>query len=77
MDEIILVANTPTQVVPTTTTTLYNPMLGDDDLMVSSHGDIDKKWLKVEQGDYVKFATPIWLLQTSNGQVILPAFETI
>ncbi len=77
MDEIILDTGVPLMVDPAGITyTAYNSMFGDNPLFVSSHGDVDKKWLKVEQGDYVKFANPLWFLQNSNGQVILPNFVT-
>ncbi len=58
------------------TYTAYNNMTSDDPLMVSSHGDVAKKWLRVEQNDYVKFANPLYFLQNSNGQVVLPNFVT-
>lgn len=76
MDEIYLEAGVPLLVTPTTTTTVYNPMWGDHDLLVSSHGDINKKWLKVEQRDYVKFDVDLWFLKIGTGSVVLPAFET-
>jgi len=77
MDEIILDTGIPFLVDPAGATyTAYNSMLGDDPLYVSSHGDVTKKWLRVEQGDYVKFATALNFLQNSNGQVILPVYET-
>ena len=75
MDEIVLETGIPLQVFPNVTTVAYNYMLGDDDLMVSSHGDVKRKWIKVEQGDYIKFNTPLFFLQRSNGQVRLPAYE--
>ncbi len=77
MDEIILESRIPLLVDPAGSTyTAYNNMLGNDPLFVSSHGDIEKKWLRVEQGDYVKFASSIFMLQNTSGQVILPVYET-
>ena len=78
MDEIVLENGIPLEVDPAgVTTTVYNYMEGDDKLYVSSHGDTNKKWLRVEGGDYLKFATIVWLMQISNGQKVFPAYETI
>ncbi len=78
MDEIILNRGVPLLVTPTVTTTLQNKMNSSDDkLLVSSHGDLEKKWITVDSGDYVKFATPVYFLQTSWNQLIIPLYETI
>ena len=78
MDEIIIDTGVPLEVdTGGSTYVVYNSMFGDDALMVSSHGDVNKRWLKVEQGNYVKFATPLWFMQDSNGQVALPCYEVI
>ena len=78
MDEIVLESGVPVEVDPAGSTyTIYNSMNADDALMCSSHGDITKKWLRVEGGDYLKFANPIFLLQNRPGQLVLPIYETI
>ena len=78
MDEIILDTGVPLMVDPAgVTSTLYNHMGADDPLFVSTHGDVNKKWLKVEGGDYVKFANITWLLQNTSGQRIFPIYETV
>ncbi len=76
MDEITLESGVPLEVVPATTTTVYNNMGADDPLMVSSHGDMKRKWLKVEGGDYLKFAAPVWLMHNNPGERIFPCYET-
>ncbi len=77
MDEIILVTGVQLLIDPAGATySVYNNMLGDDPLLVSSHGNLEKKWLRVQGGDYLKFATPVWLLQYNGGQQVLPCYET-
>ena len=76
MDEIILESGIPLEVVPATTTTIYNNMTADDPLLVSSHGDVTKKWLEVAYGDYLKFVSNVWLLHNNPGERTLPCFET-
>ncbi len=77
MDEIVLETGIPKLVDPGgKICNIYNSMLGDDALFVSSHGDKDKKWLRVEQGDYLKFSSMVYIMQDSNGQVILPVYAT-
>lgn len=77
MDEIILENGVPLLVVPGGTMIIHNTMTSNDPLYVSSHGDVKKKWLEVEQDDYVKFASGLYLLQKSSGQVILPAVVVV
>ena len=78
MDEAILETGVPLEVDPAGATfTIYNSMGADDPLFVSTHGDVNKKWLKVEGGDYVKFANITWLLQNTSGQRIFPIYETV
>lgn len=77
MNEITLETGVPLLIVPGGTMTVHNTMTSKDPLFVSSHGDVNKKWLEVEQDDYVKFAFDLYLLQKSNGQVILPAILTV
>ena len=78
MDEAILETGIPLVIDPAGSTfTIYNSMGADDPLFVSTHGDVLKKWLRVEGGDYVKFANPTFLLQNTSGQRIFPIYETI
>ena len=44
-------------------------------LYVSTHGDIYKKWLEVEAGNYVKFNTPTYFLQKTSVKVTFPVYE--
>lgn len=77
MDEITIQSYEPLLVTPTTTTVVHNTMTSDDPLLVSSHGDKSKKWLEVMSDDYVKFDTPLYFMQTTQGQIVLPAFEIV
>ncbi len=77
MDEITLESGIPLEVVPITTTTIYNNMGADDPLLVSSTGDIDGKWLEVAGGDYLKFASTVWLMHKNQGERIFPCYETL
>ena len=77
MDEITLNGRVPLLVEPEYTTTVHNDMSGDDPLLVSSHGDINKKWIRIKQGDNVKFNTPLWFMQTTSGSRVFAAYETI
>ena len=75
MDEVVLASREPTLVSPTKVTVIHNTMTSDDPLLVSSHGDLNKKWMEVLSDNYLKFNTDIYLLQSTRGQVVLPAFE--
>jgi len=78
MDELILDTNTPVQITPTAgmVATVQNTMGSDDDmLLVSTHGDIDKKWTKVEPRSSVQFSDPMYLMQNSRSQWIFPVIE--
>ncbi len=77
MDEITLESGVPLEVVPRNTITVYNNMGADDPLFVSSHGDVNRKWLKVEGGDYLKFAASTWLMHKNLGERIFPCYETL
>ncbi len=78
MDELVLETGVPKLVDPGGDTyNIYNSMRGDDALFVSSHGDKDKKWLRVEQGDYLKFSSIVYIMQNSNGQVVLPVYAAV
>lgn len=77
MDELTLDKGIPLLVTPTTVTTVHNTMTSDDPLLVSSHGDVEKKWLEVFADGYVKFETPLYFLQTTGGQIVLPVYETL
>ncbi len=79
MEEIILEKGIPLAVDPLgITSTVQNKMTTTDDpLYVSNHGDVDKKWIEVPAGDYVKYATPVFFLQKSWNQLVLPVVETV
>jgi len=78
MDELALAQNTPTLVTPVkAVATIQNTMpTNDDDLYVSTHGDIAKKWIKIESGDSVKFAEPTYLMQIGRANWVFPVVES-
>lgn len=77
MDELILEKNTPTQVLPSSGLMIVQNTMGttDDPLYVSTHGDINKKWLTVESGCYVKFDEPLFFMQGSWNNFVFPVVE--
>jgi len=78
MNELSLTQQTPVLVTPSkAATTIQNTMsTSDDDLMVSSHGDINKKWFLIESGDSVKFSEPTYLMQTGRASWVFPVIES-
>ncbi len=78
MDELELVQNIPILVEPTMRfATIQNTMpTNDDDLYVSSHGDILKKWINVESGDSVRFCEPTYFMQTGRFNWVFPVVES-
>ena len=78
MDELVLDNGVPIEVTPTKASmTIQNTMPSSDDfLMVSSHGDVDKKWMKVLSGGAVKFGEATYFMQTGRASWVFPVIES-
>jgi len=76
MNEIVLERGVPLLVTPTTTTVVQNlSTTSDDPIFVSTSGVLTEKWMKIDAEDFIKFNTPMYFLQNSWNQLILPVVE--
>ena len=75
--EIELTVNVPKLVSPGTYMVVQNASLVEVNVLyVSAHGDIDKVWMEVGSGRYVKFAEPTYLMQrTMYPSATFPVIE--
>ena len=77
MNELTLEKYSPLAVTPTKASiTVQNTMRSDNQtLYISSHGDLEKKWMRIEPGDSVKFGETMYLMQNAFDQWVFPAIE--
>lgn len=77
MDEITLEKGVPVQVTPSGSFTVIQNTMGttDDPLLVSTHGDVSKKWMIVRSGGSVKFDEPVYVMQNSWKNFVFPVIE--
>ena len=75
--EITLLKNIPLEVTPTGAYSVVQNTLRTDTnvIFVSQDKDITKRWMEVKPGGTVKFDSPVWMLQKTFDQVVLPIFE--
>jgi hypothetical protein len=78
MEELELIYNTPTTVTPTKASLLVqnNMPLFEDMLMVSTHGDIDKKWIKIPSRGSVKITEETYFMQVTKPTWTFPVIES-
>ena len=78
MTELLLNESVPVLVTPTkAVATVQNSLVSDDDdLYVSTHGDVVKKWISIKSGDSVKFSEPTYLMQTGRASWVFPVIES-
>jgi hypothetical protein len=78
MEELELEKGIPVQVTPTKASLMVqNTMASDDDkLMVSSHGDVNKKWVEVQSLSSVKITEPMYFMQDARAVWVFPVIES-
>ena len=77
MNEVVLDQNIEVEIDPAgLTMVIQNTMPGETDLLyISKDAGSDRSWMAIGQGDSVKFATVVWLKQSSKTQWIFPVYE--
>ncbi len=77
MTELTLNQNVPVLITPSLTyAVVQNTMVtNDDDLLFSSHGDTNMKWMRLESGCTVKITEPIYFMQDAWSTHVFPVIE--